>query len=144
MARPRPKKTKIPAANVRVIKIIDKLNRAHPEAKLDLSFSNPVELLIALILAAQARDDLVNQVTGWLFRSHRRAEDYASTPPSKLEEEIRRINFFRNKARLIQNCCRELVERFHGKVPDNLDDLLTLPGVGRKTGNIVTNYFLAC
>lgn len=137
MARTRTKKAESLPNKERVIKIIDKLNRLHPDAKLDLNFSNPLELLIALILAAQARDDLVNQVTARLFLKYRTAEDYAYAPLTKLEEEIRRINFYRNKARLIQNCCREIVARFHGKIPEELDDLLTLPGVGRKTANIL-------
>ena len=117
--------------------MIQMLDRAHPDAKLDLDFSNPLELLIALILAAQARDHLVNQVTAALFVKYRSAKDYAAAPPAELEQEVRRINFYRNKSRLIKNCCREIVRRFHGEVPRNLDDLLTLPGVGRKTANIV-------
>ena len=137
MAQRRAKKTKTPSDKVRVPKIIDQLNHAHPDAKLDLDFSSPLELLVALILAAQARDDLVNQVTVKLFQKYRSAEDYAHTPLANLEEEIRRINFYRNKTRLIQNCCREIVERFQGKIPTELDDLLTLPGVGRKTANIL-------
>jgi endonuclease-3 len=72
-----------------------------------------------------------------LFVKHRTAKDYAATPLPELEEDIRRINFYRNKARLIHNCCRAIVERFQGTVPSSLDDLLTLPGVGRKTANIV-------
>ncbi|MBI4529057.1 MAG: endonuclease III [Deltaproteobacteria bacterium] len=121
----------------RLGKIIEKLNRAHPDAKLDLNFSNPLELLVALILAAQARDDLVNQITADVFKKYRSAEDYARASLSKLEEDLRRINFYRNKARSVQNCCKEIVARFQRKVPENLDDLLALPGVGRKTANIV-------
>lgn len=121
----------------RIIKLIEKLDRVHPDAKLDLDFSNPLELLIALILAAQSRDKLVNQITLQLFKTYRTPEDYAKTPLPKLEEGIRKINFYRNKARSIQNCCKEIVARFDGKVPENLDDLLMLPGVGRKTGNII-------
>ena len=137
MARASSKKTKPPPAKARVRKIIDRLNRAHREAKLDLDFSNPLELLIALILAAQARDDLVNQITPALFVKYRAAEDYAAAPLEQLEKEVRRINFYRNKSRLIKNCCRELARSFNGEVPTNLEELLTLPGVGRKTGNIV-------
>lgn len=137
MVRAKPKKNKLPADKARVGKIIDKLNRAHPDAKLDLDFSSPLELLIALILAAQARDDLVNQVTAKLFEKYRSAEDYAQAPAGTVEEDTRRINFYRNKTRLIQNCCREIVERFDGRVPERSDDLLTLPGVGRKTANIL-------
>ena len=120
-----------------VKKIIRQLEQAHPDAKLDLDFSNPLELLVALILAAQARDDLVNQVTVELFKKYRTAQDYARIPLEKLQEQIRKINFYRVKARSIQKCCAEIVTRFGGKVPDRLEDLLTLPGVGRKTANIV-------
>ena len=116
---------------------IGRLEKAHPDAKLDLDFDNPLELLIALILAAQARDDLVNQVTKELFKRHRSAADYVQTSLPMLEAQINKVNFYRNKARAIQNCCRCIVERFDGEVPDQLDDLLTLPGVGRKTANIV-------
>ena len=137
MARIGEKKPTQPALIGRVRKMIQMLDRAHPDAKLDLDFSNPLELLIALILAAQARDHLVNQVTAALFVKYRSAKDYAAAPPAELEQEVRRINFYRNKSRLIKNCCREIVRRFHGEVPRNLDDLLTLPGVGRKTANIV-------
>jgi endonuclease-3 len=121
----------------RVKKIIDRLEKTHPDAKLDLDFTNPLELLIALILAAQARDDLVNQLTADLFKRYRTAEDYARAPLPQLEEQIRKINFYRNKARAIHKCCNEIVKRFHGKIPAKLEDLLTLPGVGRKTANIL-------
>ena len=120
-----------------VERIIDRLEKVHPDAKLALDFTNPLELLISLILAAQARDDLVCQVTGGLFKKYRSAEDYARAPLPELEEQIRKINFYRNKAKSIHNCCTELVTRFGGKVPDNLADLVSLPGVGRKTANIV-------
>jgi endonuclease III len=122
---------------VQVKKVIERLEMVHPDAKLDLDFTNPLELLIALILAAQARDELVNRVTADLFKKYRTAEDYAKTPVPKLESEINKINFYRNKAKSIHNCCSEIVKRFKGKVPDKLDDLLSLPGVGRKTANIV-------
>jgi len=89
---------------VRIKKIIERLKKAHPDAKLDLDFANPLELLIALILAAQARDELVNRVTADLFKKYRTAEDYASEPLPKLEEQVRKINFYRNKTRSIHNC----------------------------------------
>jgi endonuclease-3 len=120
-----------------VKRIIRRLEQVHSDAKLDLDFSNPLELLIALILAAQARDDLVNQVTVELFKKYRTAKDYARIPLEKLQEQLGKINFYRNKARSIHNCCTEIVKRFGGKVPERLEDLLTLPGVGRKTANIV-------
>lgn len=121
----------------RLQKIIGALEKAHPDAKLDLDFTNPLELLVALILAAQARDDLVNEITVELFKKYRSAQDYARSSQPRLEKEIGKINFYRTKARAIRNCCKNLVERFGGKVPDKLDELLSLPGVGRKTANIV-------
>lgn len=137
MARLAAQKTHASAPKERVRKIIQKLERVHPDAKLDLNFTTPLELLVALILAAQARDDLVNQITPTLFVNYRTAEDYAAAPLEHLEQDVRRINFYRNKSRLIKNCCQELVRSFNGEVPRNLEELLTLPGVGRKTGNIV-------
>jgi endonuclease-3 len=121
----------------RLQKVIGALEKVHPDAKLDLDFANPLELLVALILAAQARDDLVNQITVELFKKYRSAQDYARSTQPRLEKEIGKINFYRTKARAIRNCCKTLVERFGGKVPDKLDALLSLPGVGRKTANIV-------
>ena len=131
------RQSKIGRQKERVKKIIGRLEKAHPDAKLDLDFTNPLELLIALILAAQARDDLVNKVTIELFKTNRTAADYAGTPLPKLQSQIGKNNFYRNKAKSIHNCCKELVERFGGRVPDNLADLVSLPGVGRKTANIV-------
>lgn len=130
-------KTATPDPKENLKKILPRLEKAHPDAKLDLDFSNPLELLIALILAAQARDDLVTKVTPALFAANRSAADYANLPLPELEKQIGKINFYRNKAKSIHNCCAQLVERFGGKVPDNLEDLISLPGVGRKTANIV-------
>ncbi len=137
MARGKKKKPDWLPNKKALVKIIAGLNRVHPDAKLDLTFSNPLELLVALILAAQARDDLVNQVTAQIFPKFRTAKNYANTPPAKLEREIRKINLYRNKARMIQNCCQEIEKRFAGEVPDSVDELTSLPGVGRKTANIV-------
>jgi endonuclease-3 len=137
MSLPSTKPSATARVKARVGKIINRLEKTHPDAKLDLEFSNALELLVALILAAQARDDLVNQITKDLFRIHKSAADYARTPLGEIEKRIRKINFYRNKARAIQSCCRQLGERFSGKVPNQLDDLLTLTGVGRKTANIV-------
>jgi endonuclease-3 len=137
MATPREPKTKAAASSARIKTILARLDKVHPDAKLDLDFKNPLELLVALILAAQARDDLVNRVTVDLFKQNRTAADYAAMPLPNLESRIRRINFYRNKAKSIHNCCKELVARFAGRVPDSLDELVSLPGVGRKTANIV-------
>ncbi|HEY3305333.1 MAG TPA: endonuclease III [Candidatus Binatia bacterium] len=125
------------ATRARVKEIIERLEKVHPDAKLALDFTNPLELLISLILAAQSHDSLVNQITPALFAKYRTAKDYAEAPLEQLGEEVRRINFSRVKSRRIQDCCTALVDHFNGEVPQNLDDLLTLPGVGRKTANVV-------
>ncbi len=121
----------------RVRKIVRILDRAYPDSKLALNFTTPLELLVALILAAQCTDERVNQVTATLFPKYRRAEDWARIPRATLEAEIRSTGFYRNKAKAIQECCAALVERFQGSVPKRLEDLVSLPGVGRKTANIV-------
>jgi endonuclease-3 len=125
------------AKQVRVRKIIALLKRAHPDAKLALDFSSPLELLVALILAAQARDDLVNLVTPELFRKYHTAVDYADEKELVLQKQVSRINFFRQKTRSIQGACAMLVKDFGSRVPDSIDDLLKLPGVGRKTANAI-------
>ena len=121
----------------RVKEIIATLKRAHPDAKLALNFENPLQLLVALILAAQSRDDAVNALTETLFKKYRTADDWAKEKTETLHQQLAKINFYRNKTRSIQGACRMLVEEFDGKVPDKFDDLLKLPGVGRKTANII-------
>jgi endonuclease-3 len=121
----------------RVKKIIRGLKKTHPDARLALDFSNPLELLVALILAAQARDDVVNMVTAQVFPRYRTAAAWAREKPQRLHEQLRQINFYRRKSAAIQKACQAIVDDFAGKVPDNQGDLLTLPGVGRKTANIV-------
>jgi endonuclease-3 len=137
MAVPRKSDAKLEPTRARVKKIIARLEKAHPDARLALDYTNPLELLISLILAAQSHDSLVTQITPALFAKYRTAQDYAAAPLEQLGEEIRRINFSRVKSQRIKDCCAALVERFNGEVPKNLADLLTLPGVGRKTANIV-------
>jgi len=121
----------------RVEKIIPRLKRAYPDAKLALNYSNPLELLVALILAAQTRDDAVNKLTCDLFQKYRTAADWANEKPEALQQQLAHLNFYRNKTRSIQSACRDLIEKFQGQVPNNIDDLLGLPGVGRKTANIL-------
>lgn len=118
-------------------KILDILREEFPNASIALNFSKPLELLVATILSAQATDKLVNKVTAELFKKYRSARDYAEKDPAELERDISSINFYRNKARSIRNCCKKLVEDFGGEVPSRLEDLVKLPGVGRKTANIV-------
>ncbi|MGH7474384.1 MAG: endonuclease III domain-containing protein, partial [Candidatus Methylomirabilales bacterium] len=121
----------------RVLEVIRILVRTTPGVTLALNFTTPLELLMALILAAQCTDERVNQVTASLFRKYRAPQDWASADRTVLEGEIRSTGFYRNKAKAIQGCCQEIVARFEGKVPRALEDLLTLPGVGRKTANIL-------
>ncbi len=117
--------------------LFKRLDEAYPQARLALDFGSPLELLVALILAAQCTDQKVNEVTAGLFRKYRSARDYASAPREVLEADIRPTGFFRNKARALQGCCQRLEDDFGGEVPKRLEDLLSLPGVGRKTANIL-------
>jgi endonuclease-3 len=117
--------------------IIKILSKEIPDSRIALKFSNPFELLIATILSAQCTDVKVNQVTADLFKKYHSAEDYVNSNLMKLEEEIRPTGFYKNKAKAIQKCCKELVARFGGEVPKMLEELVTLPGVGRKTANVI-------
>lgn len=117
--------------------IIQGLKETYPDAHCELRFSNPLELLIATILSAQSTDRQVNIITEDLFRKYRTAEDYASADPAELENDLRRIGLFRNKAKSIRACCRALVERHQGEVPRTMPGLTQLAGVGRKTANVV-------
>ena len=117
--------------------VIERLKKEYPDAATELRWSNPLELLVATILSAQTTDVRVNQVTGNLFGRYRTAEDYAGADPEQLEEEIRPTGFYRNKARSLQGMARSLVENHGGEVPRAMADLVALPGVGRKTANVV-------
>jgi len=121
----------------RVKHIIEILEKEYPDARTALSFGSPLELLVATVLSAQCTDERVNQVTGGLFKKYRSAKDYARVNLAELEEDIRPTGFFRNKAKSIKGFCAALVEKFNGQVPDNLEDLVSLPGIGRKTANLV-------
>jgi len=126
----------------RARKIIKKLKKIYPNAGTHLNFSNPLELLVATILAAQCTDERVNQVTKYLFVKYRTAEDYANADLKVLEREVKPTGFYRNKAKAIKNCCKVLVEKYNGRVPDKLEELVKLPGVGRKTANaVIANAF---
>jgi endonuclease-3 len=127
----------IQALRTRLEKIIAGLKHTYPNAHCELNFSNPLELLIATILSAQCNDKQVNLVTEPLFKKYRTAADYANAAPAAFEQEIKRIGLYRNKARNIQSCCRELVARYGGKVPKTMAELIELDGVGRKTANVV-------
>ena len=118
-------------------KILTGLKKAYPEAGCSLSFRSPLELLVATILSAQCTDVQVNKVTSKLFLQFRSAADYAAIPLEQLEEAIRTTGFFHNKAKNIQNACRKIIATFGGQVPDTMESLTSLPGVGRKTANVV-------
>ncbi len=118
-------------------RIIQGLKEAYPEAKCALNHTNSLELLIATILSAQCTDVRVNVVTPELFRKYRCAADFASASQAELEEKIRSTGFFRNKAKNIKAACQKLVREFQGRVPKTMEQLLTLPGVARKTANVV-------
>ena len=117
--------------------VIRRLKRAYPGAKCSLNHSNPFELLIATILSAQCTDERVNIVTADLFRKYRKPEDYLKVPPRELEKDIQSTGFFRNKTKSIQGTAKLLTEEYHGEVPHTMDELLELPGVARKTANVV-------
>src|ERR1041384_8147949 len=117
--------------------VIRRLKRAYPGAKCSLNHSNPFELLIAAILSAQCSDERVNIVTANLFRKYTKPEDYLKVAPRELEKDIQSTGFFRNKTKSIQGTSRVLTEQYHGEVPHTMDELLELPGVARKTANVV-------
>ncbi len=117
--------------------VLAALRRAYPDARCTLDYSSPLELLVATILSAQCTDVLVNKVTPDLFRKYRTAQAYAQAPLAQLQRDVNRVNFYRNKAKSIQGACRLIVERFGGRVPNRMEDLLDLPGVARKTANVV-------
>jgi len=121
----------------RTREIIRKLKRAYPGAKCSLNHSNAFELLIATILSAQCTDDRVNIVTADLFRKYRKPEDYLNVSPRELEKDIQSTGFFRNKTKSIQGTAKMLTETYGGEVPKTMDELLELPGVARKTANVV-------
>lgn len=128
---------KRPNAAARAPEILERLGRSLPDAAIALEFSNPLELLVATILSAQCTDARVNIVTRDLFKKYRAAEDYARADPRAFEGEIRSTGFFRNKTRSILGMARALVERHGGDVPRTMEELTALPGVGRKTANVV-------
>jgi len=121
----------------RIRKIIRLLKRAYPDAKCSLNHANAFELLIATILSAQCTDARVNIVTQDLFRKYRQPEDYLKVSPKELEKDIRTTGFFRNKTTSIQGTAKVLTEEYGGKVPETIEELLELPGVARKTANVV-------
>jgi endonuclease-3 len=121
----------------RAAKIIELLEKEYPNAKTTLNYSNPLEILVATMLSAQATDAIVNIVTQKLFKKYHKPEDYTNVDIKELEQDIRSTGFYHNKAKNLQKCCQLLVEKYHSQVPKTMDALLELPGVARKTANIV-------
>jgi len=121
----------------RAPQIVKVLSKAYPDAHVALRFSNPLEMLVATILSAQCTDEKVNEVTATLFRKYHSAKDYLKVPEDELKADIKPTGFYNQKATSIREACRRIVEVYDGKVPDTMQDLVTLRGVARKTGNIV-------
>lgn len=121
----------------RVAKLLKVWPSVYPDARTELNFKTPLELLIATILSAQCTDKRVNMVTPGLFKKYRTAKDYANAPPGELENAIRSTGFFNSKAKSIRGATSTIAEKFGGKVPDSMEGLRELPGVGRKTANVV-------
>ena len=121
----------------RAPEIIRILSATYPQAKVALNFSTPLEMLVATILSAQCTDERVNQVTTSLFQKYRTCEDYVKVPEAELAADIKPTGFFNQKTRAIRGACQRMIDVYGGQVPDTMEDLLTLPGVARKTANIV-------
>jgi endonuclease-3 len=121
----------------RAPEIIKRLSKAHPDAHVALDFTNPLECLVATILSAQCTDERVNMVTKTLFKKYRTPEDYLKVPVEELAADIKPTGFFNQKTKSIRGACARIVEAYGGKVPNTMEDLITLPGVARKTANIV-------
>jgi endonuclease-3 len=117
--------------------ISKRLKKLYPDAHVELDYSNAFELMIASILAAQNTDVNINKLTPMLFRKYRGPEDYLKVPPAELEQDIHKSGFFRQKTKAIQAVCKHLVEDFGGELPRTMEEMLSLPGIGRKTANVV-------
>ncbi|MEC4819120.1 MAG: endonuclease III [Scytonema sp. PMC 1069.18] len=129
----------MPSSTQSIEIILNKLKQSYPNARYQLDWETPLQLLVATILAAQCTDERVNKVTKNLFPKYPNAQAYAEADISELEEEFKPTGFYRNKAKTVKNVCQALVERFGGEVPTVMEQLVTLPGVARKTANVVLN-----
>lgn len=117
--------------------IIEKLRKMHGEPRCELRYSNPLELIVATVLSAQCTDDRVNKVTESLFKKYTTLADYAEAPAEELEEDIRPTGFFRNKAKSLKNISQDILTRFGGKIPEDIDTFATVKGIGRKSANMI-------
>ncbi|HWI48859.1 MAG TPA: endonuclease III, partial [Rummeliibacillus sp.] len=116
---------------------LDEMEKMFPDAHCELIHDNPFELTIATLLSAQCTDVLVNKVTVTLFKKYKKPEDYLAVPLEELEQDIRSIGLYRSKAKNIQKLCQRLLDEYNGVIPNSREELVTLPGVGRKTANVV-------
>jgi endonuclease-3 len=121
----------------KTLEIIRRLKKEYPEPKTALNFRNPFELLVATVLSAQTTDALVNKVTENLFKKYRTVKDYANAPLETLQNDVRSVNFYKTKAKNIQASAKMIAEKFNSRVPKTMDELISLPGVARKTANII-------
>lgn len=117
--------------------LLKELFKRYPAPVIALKFTNALELLVATILSAQATDKKVNEVTERLFHKYKTPKDYATADLHILEQDIKEINFYRNKAKMLQQCCRQIISTFNGNVPQTMEELITLSGIGRKTANVI-------
>jgi len=125
------------AEHERAGQIVAELRQLYPDAKCSLDFTTPLELLVATMLSAQCTDERVNQVTKTLFQKYRGPQDYANADPETLEQDVKQTGFYRNKAKHIREAAQMIVERYDGAVPQTMEELIALPGVARKTANVV-------
>jgi len=124
----------------RAKEIIKRLKKLYPEPIVELDYTTPFELMVASLLAAQNRDTNINKITPALFRKYRGPADYVSVEPAELEQDILKSGFFRQKTKAIRALSQKLLDDFDGKVPETMDELLTLPGIGRKTANVILSF----
>jgi endonuclease-3 len=132
-----PRKINVKAARKNFPEILTLLKKAYPNAKTALNHSNPLEMLVATILSAQCTDALVNKITPALFKKYRSCDDYIKVEPEELQKDVKSTGFYRNKTKSIQGACKVLKEKFGGQVPRTMNEMLLLPGVARKTANVV-------
>ena len=130
------------ATRANATKVLDRLEKAHPDARIYLDFTSPLQLLVATILAAQCTDEKVNEIAPLLWKAFPAAGDVAGADRAAIEAIVKPTGFYRKKAARVQEVCRAAVEEFDGEIPDNLDDMLKLPGIGRKTANLVLSQAL--
>lgn len=132
-----PQQETLSQKRTRAGKLIERLRAAYPDARCSLHYADPLQLLVATVLSAQCTDARVNLVTESLFKKYRTASDYAAAPAGELEEDIKSTGFYRQKAKALRACCAELVARYGGEVPADMAALVQLPGIGRKTANVI-------